>query len=224
MLRKSGTLGSTECTAVSVRLFLCYFQSYQVAWRHSKVEVTQFLSALQSTHSCFQQYKIYQEYFPQLQSKIKWNIFHILRCNEENFHDVRFLSYDIRPLSKQIIYDCVVFIPLSNGTKIIKIAQEMQELQSRIKWHHFFTDTVYKCFSFHHVLAMYNGQTAVSSKTFHRFMHKLRYMNAVVNLRTLTTTDCKQVMVCDAMTMICIRNCFTTNKHCRHDDDDVTLH
>jgi len=36
-----------------------------------------------------------------------------LRCNEINFHDVRRLSYNvIKPLSKYIIYNCGVFIPV----------------------------------------------------------------------------------------------------------------
>ena len=39
-------------------------------------------------------------------------------------------SYDvIKPLSKQITSNCIVFIPVTNGSKIIlKINQEMQEL------------------------------------------------------------------------------------------------
>jgi len=38
--------------------------------------------------------------------------------------------------------DCGVFIPVSNGIKIMKIHQEMRELLSKIKWH-LFPDTVY---------------------------------------------------------------------------------
>jgi len=38
-------------------------------------------------------------------------------------------SYDaIKILSKYITYDCGVFIPVSNGAKIIKIDQEVREL------------------------------------------------------------------------------------------------
>jgi len=34
----------------------------------------------------------------------------------------------IKPLSKLIIHDCGVFIPISNGIKIIKIEKELREL------------------------------------------------------------------------------------------------
>jgi len=38
-------------------------------------------------------------------------------------------SYDvIKHLSKLITYSCKVFIPVSNGTKIIKIDQEIRQL------------------------------------------------------------------------------------------------
>ena len=45
-LRKSGTIGSTERAAVSVRLFLRYFQFYQVEWRQSQVTVKQLVEYL----------------------------------------------------------------------------------------------------------------------------------------------------------------------------------
>jgi len=48
-------------------------------------------------------------------------------------------SYDvIMPLSKQITRDYEVFIPVSNGIKIIKMEQKMRELKSKIKWFLFY--------------------------------------------------------------------------------------
>ena len=53
-----------------------------------------------------------------------------------------FYSYDIiKPLSKEITRDYVVFSVVSNGTTILKINQKMLELYWKTKWY-FFSDTV----------------------------------------------------------------------------------
>jgi len=59
--------------------------------------------------------------------------FHSLCCNEVklvNFHARAMVcNYDIiKHLSKEITWDCAVFIPVSIGRRIMKIDQEMREL------------------------------------------------------------------------------------------------
>ena len=113
-----------------------------IEWKRSQIEVTQFVYALQSIHSCYGTNIIesYQE-LPQLQSKIKWNIFHSLRCNEVNFHKVRRLTV-MTSLNKLIICDCGVFIPVSkryeNQKNRLRSARVVVENEVA-----FFPDTVY---------------------------------------------------------------------------------
>lgn len=63
-------------------------------------------------------------------NKLSWN-------STSHIHDI------IKAISKKIINNCTAFIPVSSGTKIIKVNREIQELLQKIKRHILFWLTAY---------------------------------------------------------------------------------